>query len=67
MVRVVLTYGPTSSRLRADLSRSELSGTQHHDCTVGPIVTTRPFSLVIAVASQIADSQFAESQIAESN
>jgi hypothetical protein len=25
MVRVVLTYGPTSSRLRADLSRSELS------------------------------------------
>jgi hypothetical protein len=62
MVRVVLTYGPTSSRLRA-----ELSGTQHHDCTVEPIVTTRPFSLVIAVASQIADSQFAESQIAESN
>ena len=27
MVRVVLTYGPTSPRLRADLSRSELSGT----------------------------------------
>jgi hypothetical protein len=25
MVRVVLTYGPTSPRLRADLSRSELS------------------------------------------
>ena len=28
MVQVVLTYGPTSPRLRADLSRSELSAVE---------------------------------------